>query len=461
MSQLFRQNPFLRIALFFGIGVYLLNKPELFTAHFLAITVGFVIARFVKSKIFFSAFLAGVLMLLGSAQQFLIHPEQKKEFLLSQPVQKFKAYSLTEENHQLFQGFTQHHDSAQAGLMVALLVGDTQYIESNTKQQYKALGLSHLLAVSGMHIGLIFQAIIVLLQITTRNCFPKLIVILGLLLIWGFAHIGQYSPSLLRACIMFTAIHIGKTINQKSGALNALGISFVVMLVLQPELQYHWGFILSHLAVLGIVMHHRRWQFITEQMRAWKKWMVQSLVITWGAQLYTSIFLLPLTLTIPTYFLLSNFILVPYFSILLFTCFGEWLLKIIIPAFPFHIINQLLFNGLEYVLQTLEKLPNLQIQFHAKWWLVLMAILSLTILYFLLLEFNWRKSILWGLVSMNLITGIGTGYIVFSKPEIHLWRIKNQKRRLWSHQSQGHCSNPRFSPSIFLVQKGVEIQQSP
>ena len=461
MSHLFRQNPFLRIALFFGIGVYLLNDTLLFKVQLLTCMIGFILTRFVKSKIFFSAFLAGVLMLLGSAQQFLIQPEQKKEFLLNQPIQTFRVNSSTTENHQLFQSFTQHHDSAQAGLMVALLVGDTQYIESNTKQQYKALGLSHLLAVSGMHIGLIFQSIIILLQITTRNRFPKLIVILGLILIWGFAHIGQYSPSLLRACIMFTAIHIGKVINQKSGALNALGISFVLMLIIQPELQYHWGFILSHLAVLGIILHHRRWQYITEKMRAWKRWMVQSLVITWGAQLYTSIFLLPLTLTIPTYFLLSNFILVPYFSILLFTCFGEWLLKISIPAFPFHIINQFLFNGLEFVLRALEKLPNLQIQFHAQWWLVLIAILSLVVLYYLLLEFTWRKSILWGLISINLISAIGTIYMVFSRPEIHLWRNKNQKRRLWSHQSQGHCSNQKFSPSIFLVQKGVEIQQSP
>jgi competence protein ComEC len=461
MSQLFRQNPFLRIAIFFGIGLYLLNEPALFKGQLLACMTGFILTRFVKSKIFFSAFLAGVLMLLGSAQQFLIQPEQKKEFLVKQPIRTFNAHSLTAENHHLFQGFIQHHDSAQAGLMVALLVGDTQYIESNTKQQYKALGLSHLLAVSGMHIGLIFQAIIILLQIITRNRSPKLIVISGLILIWVFAHIGQFSPSLLRACIMFTAIHIGKIINQKSGALNALGISFVVMLILQPELQYHWGFILSHLAVFGIILHHRRWQHITEQMKLWKRWMVQSLAITWGAQLYTSIFLLPLTLTIPTYFLLSNFILVPYFSILLFTCFGEWLLNICIPAFPIHIINQLLFNGLESVLQALGKLPNQQIQLHSQWWLVLIAILSLVILYYLLLEFNWRKSILWGLLSVNLITAIGSVSIVLSRPEIHLWRNKNQKRRLWSHQSRGHCSNQKFSPSIFLVQKGVEIQQSP
>ena len=461
MSQLFRQNPFLRIALFFGIGVYLLNNPLFFKVQLLACLIGFILTRLVKSKIFYSAFLAGILMLLGSAQQFLIQPEQKKEFLLNQPVQSFKAHSNNSENNELFRGFTQHHDSTAAGLMVALLIGDTQYIESNTKQQYKALGLSHLLAVSGMHIGLIFQAIVMFLQLITRNRSPKLIVILGLILIWGFAHVGQYSPSLLRACIMFTVIHIGKIINQKNGALNALGISFFVMLILQPELQYHWGFILSHLAVLGIVLHHRRWQNITEKMRTWKKWMVQSLAITWGAQLYTSLFLLPLTLTIPTYFLLSNLILVPYFSILLFTCFAEWLLKISIPAFPFHIINQFLFNGLEYALRALEKLPNLQIQLHTQWWLVFIAIVSLVILYYLLLEFNWRKSILWGLLSINLIIAIGTVSIVFSRPEIHLWRNKNQKRRLWSHQSQGYCSDQKYSPSIFLVQKGVEIQQSP
>jgi ComEC/Rec2-related protein len=282
------------------------------------------------------AVLAGFLMLLGSAQQFLIHEDEKRDFLPKQPIQAFNGRQLQSDNAPMFQGFLQHHDSAHAGLMVALLVGDTQFIESSTKQQYKALGLSHLLAVSGMHIGLIFQSIIFLLQITTRNRMPKTVVVMGLILIWGFAHIGQYSPSLLRACVMFTVIHFGKMLNEKSGALNALGISFVFLLIIQPTQQYHWGFILSHLAVLGIVVHHRKWQYITQQMSVWKRWIVQSLAITMGAQLYTSIFLLPLTLTLPTYFLLSNFILVPFFSILLFTCFGEWLLNLCIPALPFH-----------------------------------------------------------------------------------------------------------------------------
>jgi hypothetical protein len=107
------------------------------------------------------------------------------------------------------------------------------------------------------------------------------------------------------------------------------------------------------------------------------------------------------------------------------------------------------------------KMPNIQWQLHSDWWLVLTALLCLVILYYHILEFNWRKSIMWGLLCINLITTIGIVSIIFSKPEIHLWRNKNQKRRLWSHQSQGHCVNQNFSSSIFLLQKGVEIQQSP
>ena len=461
MSQLFRQNPFLRVALFFGIGVYLLNQPVLFVAHLLACLVGLILTQLIKTKLFTSAVLAGVLMLMGSAQQFLIHEDEKRDFLPTQPIHTFKGRQLHSDNSTMFQEFLQHHDSAHAGLMVALLVGDTQYIESNTKQQYKSLGLSHLLAVSGMHIGLIFQSLVQLLQITTRNRFPKLIVIVGLILIWGFTHIGQYSPSLLRACVMFTVIHFGKMLNEKSGALNALGISFVILLITQPSQQYHWGFILSHLAVLGIILHHRKWQYITQQMPIWKRWIVQSLAITLGAQLYTSIFLLPLTLTFPTYFLLSNFILVPFFSILLFTCFGEWLLNICIPSLPFHVINQFLFNGLEYLLQFLVQFPYLQWQLHTAWWLLLIVTLFLAAIYYLALESKWRMLTVFGISGINLIVALGIISIVSSKPEIHLWRNQKQKRRLWNHQSQGFYSGPHKWPSTFLIQKGVEFQQSP
>lgn len=461
MSQLFRQNPFLRIALFFGIGVYLLDHPALFGAQLLACLVGLILTQLIKTKLFMSAVLAGVLMLLGSAQQFLIPEDEKRDFLPKHPIQAFNGRQLQSDNIPMFQGFLQHHDSAHAGLMVALLVGDTQFIESSTKQQYKALGLSHLLAVSGMHIGLIFQSIIFLLQITTRNRIPKTVVILGLILIWGFAHIGQYSPSLLRACVMFTVIHFGKMLNEKSGALNALGISFVLLLIIQPMQQYHWGFILSHLAVLGIVVHHRKWQYITQKMSVWKRWIVQSLAITMGAQLYTSIFLLPLTLTLPTYFLLSNFILVPFFSILLFTCFGEWILNLCIPALPFHAINQFLFNGLEYVLEILGQFPYLQCQLHEAWWILLTITLFLAGVYYLALESKWRMLAVFGMSGMNLIAAIGIISIVCSKPEIHLWRNQTQKRRLWIHQSEGYYSGPKKWSSTFLLQKGVEFQQSP
>jgi hypothetical protein len=180
-----------------------------------------------------------------------------------------------------------------------------------------------------------------------------------------------------------------------------------------------------------------------------------------GAQLYTSIFLLPLTLTLPTYFLLSNFILVPFFSILLFTCFGEWILNLCIPALPFHAINQFLFNGLEYLLEILGQFPYLQWQLHATWWIVLVITLFLAGVYYLALESKWRVLAVLGISGMNLIAAFGIISIVFSKPEIHLWRNQTQKRRLWNHQSEGYYSGPKKWPSTFLLQKGVEFQQSP
>ncbi|MEN9334463.1 MAG: hypothetical protein RLY35_1643, partial [Bacteroidota bacterium] len=317
MSQLFRQNPFLRIGLFFGIGVYLLDEPVFFVAQLIICVVSFALSRIFTTKIFLSACLASMCMLMGAAQQFLLKPEDHKPFIPENPSIPFTIQPVDTKHNEMFQQFTAHHDSSEAGLMVALLVGDTQYIESATKRQYKSLGLSHLLAVSGMHIGLIFQAVILLLQTTTRNRFPKWTVVIGLGLIWGFTHIGQYSPSLLRASIMFTCMQLGKAWNEKCGALNALGISFVLILVILPKQQFHWGFILSHLAVLGIVLHHRKWQKITIECKRCWRWLIQSLVTTWNAQLYTSIFLLPITLLFPTYFMISNFLLVPLFSILL------------------------------------------------------------------------------------------------------------------------------------------------
>ncbi|MEY2765006.1 MAG: hypothetical protein RLZZ205_1430, partial [Bacteroidota bacterium] len=231
MNQIFRQNPFLRVALFFGIGIYLMDTPPLFWGQLVACAAGFCLYPFLKTKIFHSALLAGVILLIGSSQQFLIEPLDKKEFIATHPFSSFKQTSTIQENESIFQVFLQHHDSSDAGLMVALLVGDTQYISFKEKKEYQILGLSHLLAVSGMHIGLIFQCVLLLLQKTTRYRTPNLSTITGLIIIWIFAHITHYSPSLVRACIMFTIIHLGKMLNTKSGAINALCVSFVSMLI--------------------------------------------------------------------------------------------------------------------------------------------------------------------------------------------------------------------------------------
>ncbi len=461
MNQLFRQNPFLRVALFFGIGSYLLDSPLLFWGQLAACAFGICAYPFIKTKIFHSALMAGVILALGSSQQFLIEPLDKKEFIATQPFSSFKQKSTNKENESIFQVFLQHHDSSDAGLMVALLVGDTQYVSSEEKQEYQILGLSHLLAVSGMHIGLIFQSVLLLLQKTTRYQTPKLSAITGLIIIWGFAHITHYSPSLVRACIMFSIIHLGKMFNTKSGAINALCVSFVSMLIFDPLMRFHWGFILSHLAVLGIILHHRRWQALTQDLKVWKRWIIQSLVTTWGAQLYTSIFLVPITLLIPTYFLISNFLLMPLFSVLLFTCFIEWIIGLCFNTIPFFQINDLIFHWIHSILSKLSNLPSLQYQLHASWFLVLVGIITIVMVYYCILESKWKKGLSIALVGGNSILILSTVNILLSPPEIHCWRKNGQKNILWSHQSIGFVTSPEKRLSTFMVQKGVELNQSP
>jgi hypothetical protein len=226
-------------------------------------------------------------------------------------------------------------------------------------------------------------------------------------------------------------------------------------------MRFHWGFILSHLAVLGIVLHHRRWQALTQNLQVWKRWIIQSLVTTWGAQLYTSIFLVPITLLIPTYFLISNFLLVPLFSILLFTCFIEWIIGLFFNTIPFFQINDLIFHWIHSILSMLSNLPSLQYQLHASWLLVLMVIITIVMVYYCILESKWKKGLSIALMGGNFILILSTVNIILSSPEIHCWRKNGQKNILWSHQSIGFVTSPEKRLSTFMVQKGVELNQSP
>lgn len=222
-----------------------------------------------------------------------------------------KAFAI----RQHFLSILQKHlpGEAEFGVAAALILGNRSAITAEVREAYASTGATHVLAVSGLHVGLIYLGIAFLLNLFRfrgKN-WRILKTLMIIAVIWGFAFITGASPSVLRAATMFSFITFGSTLNQHTNIYNTLALSAFFLLCYNPYLIADVGFQLSYLAVLGIVSFqpfvYRLWiidHYIGDYI--WKM-----ISVSLAAQLTT----FPITLfyfhQFPFYFWLSGIIVVP------------------------------------------------------------------------------------------------------------------------------------------------------
>ena len=137
----------------------------------------------------------------------------------------------------------------------ALILGYKDEITEEIRSAYAGTGAMHVLAVSGLHVGLVFLILNALLQIfNSQQILWKILrVVLLLIGIWAFAILTGASPSVLRATTMFSFVTIGMNLRQPTNIYNTLAGSAFFLLFYNPLLLMNVGFQMSYLAVIGIV----------------------------------------------------------------------------------------------------------------------------------------------------------------------------------------------------------------
>ena len=207
-------------------------------------------------------------------------------------------------------------------IALALLLGQKESLGKEVKQAYSATGTQHILAVSGLHVGIIYS--ILLLPLTyfkqEGHALRKSYLILVMGLIWIYALMTGFSPSVVRAVVMFSLVTLGQMRKRKPSIWNILSFSALLLLVLDPGVRTDLGFQLSYLAVAGIVGLQPLILQVWSPHNRVLDYFWQMAAVTLAAQLITS----PLTIhyfhTFPTYFLLANLLIVPLSYLIL--CVG-------------------------------------------------------------------------------------------------------------------------------------------
>jgi competence protein ComEC len=231
-------------------------------------------------------------------------------------LQKF-IYST--RNNVLFQ-LHRYIDSTNAilGIAEALLIGYTQDLDKDLVQAYSNTGVVHIIAISGMHLGLIY---LILEMLLTQIAFfkkhkgVKLFVLLAAL--WLFALLTGASASVLRAAVMFSFMLTGKWLQKRHSIYNALAASAFILLAYNPFMLWDVGFQLSYAAVLSIVVFQRPIEQLWYIKNTWLDKVWQLIAVSIAAQILT----VPLCVfyfhQFPNLFLVTNIVAVPLSSLLL------------------------------------------------------------------------------------------------------------------------------------------------
>ncbi|GAA4004637.1 hypothetical protein GCM10022408_15550 [Hymenobacter fastidiosus] len=141
-------------------------------------------------------------------------------------------------------------------LASALVLGIKDEIDQDTKQAYANTGTTHIMAVSGLQVGLLFGAVTWLLGLLPGRrgrLFRCTTAVLGLAVIWAYAFLTGLSASVLRAAVMFSFIILARATGRQSSMYNTLAVAAFALLCYDPYLLADVGFQLSFLAVLSIV----------------------------------------------------------------------------------------------------------------------------------------------------------------------------------------------------------------
>jgi competence protein ComEC len=291
----------------------------------------------------------------------------------------------------------------------ALLLGDRSEMNSELLKEYSSGGIIHILAVSGLHVGLIYQLCIWFFKYFKFLKKKRIDMLLIITILWVYASITGLSPSVNRAVCMFTLLSFSDFLNRKVSPFNILSSAAFILLLIKPNAIFDMGFQLSFAAVWGILSARPILDSLKTIGRKSASFILTPIIISIVAQIATAPFSLYAFGTFPTWFLPANIIAVPLSTILTYLGIAALMFsKIPILGNGLMILFSFGIRTLNNWAQFISSLPysqlsNLKISFFE----LLCFSVSVYILFNL---FKKRSSKNYILFLCSLLLGVSSGY---------------------------------------------------
>ena len=201
---------------------------------------------------------------------------------------------------------------SRLAIISAITLGEKGLLDAEVKETFSAAGVSHILVVSGMHVGFIFLLLMWIMRRIPHH-YHWIVVVLGLIVLWAYALLTGLTPSVIRAAFMFSMMLLFRIIGEKYRVKHALCLSATILVLLDPNVLFNVGFQLSYLAVSGIVYFYPLfYKRISSCKSRPIRWILSTIAVTMSAQILT----LPIVIynfhQFPIYFILSNIFVVAF-----------------------------------------------------------------------------------------------------------------------------------------------------
>lgn len=293
-----------------------------------------------------------------------------------------KALSVRDK---LIEIYREHTPEASIDIISAITLGKKDYLSRDTRNAFSMSGGSHVLAVSGLHVGIIYMIMVWLANRLPRKRGVEIASqVVTIITLWGYAFICGLPASVVRSALMFSLLSVAVIVERRSVSLNAVFVSAFIMLVYKPLYMLSIGFQLSYAAVISILLFFSKFNSMLELHNKILIWIWSMISVSAAAQIGT----MPLTVyyfhQIPTYSLLTNFLVVPAAFIIIYLC-ATMLAFHKIPAISdfagraVHRVTEGMREGIDYI----SSLPDSVIgNLYISHWTIYLLFIMILLLYF-------------------------------------------------------------------------------
>lgn len=239
----------------------------------------------------------------------------------------------------------------ELSLLSALTLGEKRDFPQELKEDFAVAGASHILALSGLHLGVLYLLLTFLFPLRRRRISLRILrELLIVAFLWGFAFVAGLSPSVVRSATLFTLMSFGRLMDYDVSSISSLSFAAIVMLLFSPHLLFDISFQLSFAAVFAILLLLPSLQELTGVHRRGVVYgyVVNLLLISFVAQVGTMPFVWYYFGVFPVYFLITNLFVVPLAFVVMSLVVVIWLLL------PFPLLQQ----GIAWALSVVLELMN-------------------------------------------------------------------------------------------------------